>query len=330
MVAAVPSNSGSGCWRPSAAEMATLNVNAQPLNLPNFLRAAACAALLVLASGAFARVEEARPLLGAAALAARHAELRNELNDNPFRRPIHLDSTEGRDSVSGEIFALLNAPFATASNVLDKPAQWCDILILHLNVKYCRESVDKPGSNLTVHIGRKNEQALNIAPRMEFKYRVDFISSDYFQTFLDADKGPFGTKNYRFMLEAIPLKEGGTFIHLSYSYAYGFTAKLAMQAYLKTLGSDKVGFTVIKKLPDGQPLHVSGIRGALERNTMRYFLAINAYLGALSTPPQQQLEKRLRDWFASTERYPLQLHELEQSEYLDMKRKEYKRQQVGG
>ena len=132
------------------------------------------------------------------------------------------------------------------------------------------------------------------------------------------------------MLEAIPLKDGGTFIHLSYSYAYGFTAKLAMQAYLKTVGSDKVGFTVIKKLPDGKPLHVSGIRGALERNTMRYFLAISAYLGALSAPPQQQLEKRLRDWFASTERYPLQLHELEQSEYLDMKRKEYKRQQVGG
>jgi hypothetical protein len=103
-----------------------------------------------------------------------------------------------------------------------------------------------------------------------------------------------------------------------------------MQAYLNTLGSDKVGFTVIDKLPDGKPLYVSGIRGALERNTMRYYLAISAYLGALSTPPQQQLEKRLRDWFASTERYPLQLHELELSEYLDMKRKEYKRQQVGG
>ncbi|BBJ24482.1 hypothetical protein [Candidatus Nitrotoga sp. AM1P] len=132
------------------------------------------------------------------------------------------------------------------------------------------------------------------------------------------------------MLEAIPLKEGGTFIHLSYSYAYGFTAKLVMQAYLKTLGSDKVGFTVIKKLPDGKPLHVRGIRGALERNTVCYFLAINAYLGALSAPPQQQLEKRLRDWFASTEGYPLQLHKLEQNEYLDMKRKEYKRQQVGG
>ncbi|CAH1085052.1 hypothetical protein [Candidatus Nitrotoga sp. 1052] len=266
----------------------------------------------------------------AASLRAKYMALRDTLSHNQFQLPLNLDSSQTSTDLKGDIYALMNYPFATVSTALKGAIPWCDILILHLNVKYCRESVDKPGSNLTVYIGRKTEQPLNIAPKMEFEYRVNSKSSDYLQVFLDAEKGPFGTKNYRFMLEAIPLKDGGTFIHLSYSYAYGFTAKLAMQAYLKTLGSDKVGFTVIKKLPDGKPLYVSGIRGALERNTMRYYLAISSYLGALSTPPQQQLEKRLRDWFTSTERYSLQLHELEQSEYLNMKRKEYKRQQAGG
>ena len=61
---------------------------------------------------------------------------------------------------------------------------------------------------------------------------------------------------------------------------------------------------------------------------MRYYLAIEAFLGALSVPPRARLEKRLHDWFAAVERYPLQLHELEQGEYLDMKRREYLRQQV--
>jgi hypothetical protein len=265
----------------------------------------------------------------ATALRTKYLALRDTLSHNQFQLPLNLDSSQTSTDLKGDIYALVDYPFATVSTALQGATRWCDILILHLNVKYCRQSADKPGSNLTVYIGRKTEQSLDIAPRMEFEYRVGSNSSDYLQIFLDADKGPFGTKNYRFVLEAIPLKDGGTFIHLSYSYAYGFTAKLAMQSYLKTLGSDKVGFTVIKKLPDGKPLYVSGIRGALERNTMRYYLAISAYLGALSTPPQQQLEKRLRDWFASTERYPLQLHDLEQSEYLDMKRKEYKRQQVG-
>jgi hypothetical protein len=265
----------------------------------------------------------------AATLRTKYLALRDTLSHNQFQLPLNLDSSQTSTDLKGDIYALVDYPFATVSAALNGAAHWCDILILHLNVKYCRESADKPGSNLMVYIGRKTEQSLNIAPKMEFEYRVNSNSSDYLHIFLDAEKGPFGTKNYRIMLEAIPLKDGGTFIHLSYSYAYGFTAQLAMQTYLNTLGSDKVGFTVIKKLPDGKPLYVSGIRGALERNTMRYYLAISAYLGALSTPPQQQLEKRLRDWFASTERYPLQLHELEQSEYLNMKRKEYKRQQVG-
>ncbi len=64
------------------------------------------------------------------------------------------------------------------------------------------------------------------------------------------------------------------------------------------------------------------MRGVVERNTMRYYLAIEAYLGALTTPVPQQLEKRLNDWYSGIERYPLQLHEIERSEYLAMKRSE--------
>ena len=134
-------------------------------------------------------------------------------------------------------------------------------------------------------------------------------------------------RNYRVLLEAVPLDEQRSFIHLSYAYSYGVAARLAMQAYLATLGSAKVGFTVVDRRADGQPVHVGGVRGAVERNTMRYSLAIEAYLGSYTAPPGQQLEMRLRDWFASTERYALQLHEIDQNEYLQMKRREVVRQQ---
>jgi len=33
-------------------------------------------------------------------------------------------------------------------------------------------------------------------------------------------------------------------------------------------------------------------------------------------PPSQQAEKRLRDWFAATERYAQQLHELDEADYI--------------
>ncbi|MDP3827951.1 MAG: hypothetical protein Q8Q74_15470, partial [Polaromonas sp.] len=78
----------------------------------------------------------------------------------------------------------------------------------------------------------------------------------------------------------------------------------------------------------GEKTYVDGLRGAVERNTMRYYLAIDAYMASLSAPPADQLEKRLQQWFDATERYPRQLHEIERTAYLTMKRSEHRRQQA--
>ena len=151
-------------------------------------------------------------------------------------------------------------------------------------------------------------------------------TSDYLQVTLSAGKGPLSTRDYRIVLEATPLDPARTFIRLSYSYTYGAAGRIAMQVYLGTIGSSKVGFTTVGAQPGGKPQYVDGMRGLVERNTMRYYLAIESHLGALSSPPPARFEKSLRDWFAATERYPRQLRELEQGEYLDMKRREYQRQ----
>ena len=264
----------------------------------------------------------------AASLRAKYGVVQDQLSHNQFQRPLYMDSSEISGGVTGDIYTVINYPFATVGAALNGPARWCDILSLHLNTKYCRASTSSQGSILKVNIGKKHDQPLDEAYPVEFAYRVAAKTSNYLQVKLNADKGPLSTRNYRIMLEAIPLENGRTFIHLSYSYAYGLVGRLAMHAYLGTIGSNKVGFTVVGKQSDGQPLHVGGMRGVVERNTMRYYLAIEAFLGALSAPPQARLEKRLHDWFAAVERYPRQLHEMEQDEYLDMKRKEYLRQQV--
>lgn len=261
-------------------------------------------------------------------LRAKYGALQDRLSHNQFQRPLHLDSSETPGGVTGEIYALINYPFATVGAALNSPGNWCDILILHLNTKYCRASTAGQGVVLNVSIGKKYDQPLDEAYRVAFAYRVAAQTPNYLQVKLNADEGPLSTRNYRIVLEAVPLENGQTFIHLSYSYAYGPVGRLAMQAYLGTIGRDKVGFTVVSTQPDGQPLHIGGMRGVVERNTMRYYLAIEAFLGALSEPPQAQLEKRLHDWFAGIERYPRQLHEMERGAYLDMKRKEYRRQQA--
>ena len=106
----------------------------------------------------------------------------------------------------------------------------------------------------------------------------------------------------------------------------GFASRVALRTYLATAGSNKVGFTMLESRPGATPQYVDGIRGTVERNTMRYYLAIDAYLSALNAAPQARTEQRLQAWFKATERYPRQLHEVDQNSYMSMKRKEIARQ----
>ena len=261
----------------------------------------------------------------AAALRANYEVLQQRPGSNPFQRPLYLESAETADGVGGSIHALVSHPFASAGTELKGAARWCDILLLHLNIKYCRAATDDSGSTLRVYIGKKHEQPLDDAYPVDFAWRVAAASPDYLKVMLSADEGPLSTRDYRITLEAVPLDGSRTLLHLAYSYGYGFAGKVAMQAYLATIASDKLGFTVAGKQSDGRPIYIGGMRGLVERNTLRYYLAIEAFLGALSAPAQARLEKSLHDWFAAIERHPRQLHELEQGEYLAMKRKEYVR-----
>lgn len=264
------------------------------------------------------------------ALRERYAALQEPLRNNPFGRALHLDSVQNSGDLRGDIHAVVEHPFATLGAALGKAETWCDVLILHLNVKQCRVVPDAAAITLVVHIGRKFDQPIDEAYRVEFAFRQVAATPEYLHASLRADSGPMGTRDYSIALKAVPLDEGRSFMHLSYSYGYGMAARLALQAYLSTLGSGKVGFSVIDKRPDGTPVYVGSVRGVVERNTMRYYLAIDSYLGALAVPPAQQVEKRLRDWFTATERYALQLHEMSEAEYLDMKRKEVARRAAPG
>lgn len=284
------------------------------------------AALLLCVGLGGAHVALAEVYPTATSLRDKYNASQDRLAHNQFKRAMFLDSTESPESENGDIYALVEHPFAVVRAALVSPGNWCDILSLHLNTKYCKASVVEKQDVLKVSIGRKHDQPLEDAYPLLFAYHIEVQTPDYLQIRLNADKGPLGTSNYRIVLEAVPLKGGQTFIHFSYAYAYGLAGRMAMQGYLATLGKDKVGFTIDGLQADKQPLYIGGNRGLIERNTMRYFLAIDVFLGALSGSAQARFEKRIHDWFVAIERYPRQLHELEQGEYLAMKRKEYRRQ----
>jgi hypothetical protein len=220
---------------------------------------------------------------------------------------------------------VVDQPFARVGPALRRMQHWCDILIVQSNVKQCVASDGAAQDALTVFVGRTPYDRLDQTYRIQFAYEVPAAANDYLRVALMANEGPFGTSDYRVTLEAAPLDAGRTFLHLTYSYRLGIAARLAMQVYLVTSGRGKVGFTVIGRLPDGRPAYVGGLRGMVERNAMRYYLAVEAFLGALALPVEQRLEKRLRDWHAATDRYPRQLRELGRDEYLELKRRDVDR-----
>ena len=263
------------------------------------------------------------------ALHARYTALQDQLAHNVYHRPVYLESKEAEDELRGDIYAVVEQPFGIVRQTMERLDNWCDILILHLNVKNVRAVSSATDQSLVVSIGKKHDEPLDKAFPVEFSYRVPVANDAYLRIRLHAESGPLGTKNYQIACESIPLDATRTFIHLSYSYDYGLTARLAMKGYLTTIGSGKVGFSTAEKRSEGEPALIGGVRGVVERNTMRYFLAIDAYLRSLAVPPAARLEARLHNWFAETEEFHRQLHEIDEDEYHEMKRNEIRRQESG-
>ena len=264
----------------------------------------------------------------ATTLRAKHAALGEQLRQNQFKRPLVLDSTEAQSRIKGDIFGVVDYPFELVNAALNNPDHWCDVMILHLNTKYCRAAMGPTGTTLKINIGKKTPEDLANVARVEFIYSAAATSPEYLDIVLSAKDGPLGTSDYRIHLEAAALASNKTFLHLTYAYTVNFGGRLALQTYLGTIGSDKVGFTVTGKRADGEPDYIGGVRGLVERNTMRYYLAIDAFLASARAAPAAQLEQRLQNWFTATEQYSRQLHEVDRSAYLEMKRAEYSRQQT--
>jgi hypothetical protein len=284
-----------------------------------------CAALLVAVSCCVPAGATEDP---AQILMAKFSSLESRLRTSPMRRPMVLESSESQNKVLGEVYAVINYPFAEVNTGLNHPDHLCDVMSLHINIKYCRAGTGPNGTTLKVNVGKKTPEDLKDAPRIEFKYTVRQSSAQYLDFELASPGGPMGTRDYRIALEAIPVAADKTFLHFTYAYVLSFTSRIAMQTYLATFGLGKVGFTPVGKSINGQVQMVGGIQAVVERNTMRYFLAIDSFLGAAASGATDQLDARLQRWHAAVEQYPRQLHDLEHDEYIAMKRDEYRRQQT--
>ena len=279
-----------------------------------------CVLACAICFGASLALADQTDIGSAGSLRARYVELRPQLENNPFSRPLYLESSDADSRVKGDIYALVSYPFAVVNEAFNDPEHWCDMLLLHVYTKKCHAAPDQGGSSVVVNIERKSFALFDSSYTVNFLYRTASTGPDYFDVALTAAAGPMGTSDYRVLLQAVAVEEDTTFLHFSYANTYSLAGRIAMETYLATLGRGKVGFTRTREYSSETPNYIGGTRGVVERNTMRYYLALEAYLAALSTPAQARQEKRLQTWFGFTEQYARQLHEVDRATYLEMKR----------
>lgn len=285
----------------------------------------AAIALFLANAAVWSQAPDSGPV-DAVSLLQKNTELKSKLAGSPFRRPLVLESSEGSDTVDGSVYAVLDSSFTEVSRTFKNPEQWCEVMILHINTKYCRADANLAPTRFKVSIGKKTAQQLDDAFALDFAYDIASASPGYLSVLLSAAKGPLGTSNYKIELQAVPLPGNQTFMRLHYAYGFSVASRLAMQGYLATIGAGKVGFTQLSG--DQKNAFIGGMRGAAERNIMRYYLAIEAYQASLERPAAERLESRLKHWFDATEEFPRQLREIDKPSYLAMKRDEHARQQT--
>jgi len=230
-----------------------------------------------------------------------------------------IRSAEQGDTARGSVDAIVDYPFAVLSDALTGIDPWCEITFLHFNIKACVYREDDGGGQVTLYSGRMHYQTPEKSFRNDYRFHEEARTDQRFAVSILGADGPFGTRDYEIRIEAVPLDAQRSLLRLSYAVSYGLLTRTAQRLYFATAGRHRIGFST----EDDKP--VRGLRGMMERNTMRFYLALQAYL---ESPQDDALPQRLARWHALTLNYPEQLRELPLEEYLDNKMRERANQQA--
>jgi len=288
-------------------------------NFPKLFRLLIAAAI-ILAAGSASAIES--PQQGAEILLETYHRNMARLEKSSSGPPLLVESFERDDTVHVDVYGIFDYPFSSVADALKVPANWCDIVSLHPNIKACTNRELAGACLLTFYLGKKTYQPPEDTRQVKFHYRNVVQQQGYLDITLNADAGPYGTRDHRMRFEAIPLDVGKTFVHVSYAYSDSAALRLVIKIYFATLGRDKVGFTVIGTDRNSKPIYIGGPRGAVERTAVRFYFAIQSFMNTLRYPEESRFSMRINEWYSLTSRYGKQLFDLDKKDYLASKTKE--------
>lgn len=236
--------------------------------------------------------------------------------------PIRAQVSVADHVVDCDILAVLAYPAKEVTALLGSARGWCEFLLLHPNVKACAEEPSAEGRRIVVHVGTRHFQPVELSRRQRYDLRVERSEAGYWAARLWPEPAQRMQGGGPALIEAVGLDGGRTGVRLQYRETLGAGTRLLAAGYFAPFGRDKVGFSTAGVDAEGRPVLVGGLAGAIERNVVRHYLAIETQL-ATRAEGGMPLERRLASWFALTERHARQLHELDWADYLDNKQREF-------
>jgi hypothetical protein len=238
---------------------------------------------------------------------------------------LSIHTTEKGPRIWTEVFGTVRGKFAVVSQVLARPQGYCEFLPPLFNLKNCVHTHIGKREVLQFYVGSKHYTSMLRTILIESRLERVSERADYVHIRLasvDAGRSKYG---YRVDIEIVPF--GSVVLARVHTYYNpDRLTRMAVATYLHTVGGNKIGFSRVPVPGSGKPVYVRGMSGVIERNTVRAFMAMQAYLDTASRSLANRYDARLRRWFELTERFRPQLHEMSKREYLSVKMRERLRQ----
>lgn len=250
-------------------------------------------------------------------LVAHYRELTTHVDDNPFHAPVAVRSDEQGDTLSAEVYGVLDQPFSVIAEELGEAQAWCAFMTLSLHIKACTWT--PATSTITLYVGTKDYQTPDEAYEVQYRFKAS-REPELIVIELESSHGPMGAKRNRLTVEAMSMN-GETILHFTSSIEMSTVSRLATATYLATLGRHRIGFSLIDD-GEGKKTPVKGVKGMIERNAMRYYLALQTHIEQRKEPETLRFERSINSWFDLTERYHDQLYEVPREKYIENKKRE--------
>ena len=234
-------------------------------------------------------------------------------SEGRFGIPLGWSDDNGRYRVTAHTEIATADGWKSIRGALESAATWCRVSLLVPDVRGCQVNEGEQ-TVITLSLRSGGTEAVR---EIEHVLRVDNMDPQLIHVVFRADRAAMGVREAGLSVVA---RQGTTGVELELEYGLrpSIRSRLATSAYLAGKADNRPGISYSTS-SDGTREYVTGLRALIERNAMRYFLAL------LATLETNNLASTIDAWYDMASRYKADLPEQNKEEYTESRHRLFTR-----